>query len=78
MAFAGANLYWVELNCLSVCGNYNNFDNVFNLCRTTIHGLEYHFAVNHLGHFYLATLLVPALKRSKPARVVVVSSESHW
>ncbi len=41
-------------------------------------GLERHFAVNHLGHFYLATLLVDVMRSSKPARVVVVSSESHW
>ncbi|XP_064394863.1 WW domain-containing oxidoreductase-like [Halichondria panicea] len=44
----------------------------------TVDGLEQHFAVNHLGHFYLANLLTPVLKRSKPSRVVVVTSESHW
>ena len=44
----------------------------------TVDGLERHFAVNHLGHFYLAQLLLPILKRSKPSRVVVITSESHW
>ncbi len=44
----------------------------------TMDGMERHFAVNHLGHFYLATLLADVMKSSKPARVVVVSSESHW
>ena len=44
----------------------------------TIDGLERHFAVNHLGHFYLAQLLLPVLRRSKPSRVVVIASESHW
>lgn len=44
----------------------------------TVDGLERHFAVNHLGHFYLATLLLDVMKNSKPAKVVVVSSESHW
>ena len=41
-------------------------------------GLEEHFAVNHLGHFYLTQLLLPLLLQSKPSRVVVVGSESHW
>ena len=44
----------------------------------TVDGLERHFAINHLGHFYLAQLLLPVLKRSKPSRVVVITSESHW
>ena len=41
-------------------------------------GLERHFAVNHVGHFYLAQLLQPLLRRSKPSRVIVVTSDSHW
>ncbi|XP_075289987.1 WW domain-containing oxidoreductase isoform X1 [Opisthocomus hoazin] len=40
-------------------------------------GLESTFQVNHLGHFYLVQLLEDVLRRSSPARVVVVSSESH-
>uniref|UniRef100_A0A4X2JVD2 WW domain containing oxidoreductase n=1 Tax=Vombatus ursinus TaxID=29139 RepID=A0A4X2JVD2_VOMUR len=39
--------------------------------------LETTFQVNHLGHFYLVQLLQDVLCRSAPARVVVVSSESH-
>lgn len=39
--------------------------------------LEMHFATNHLGHFYLVQLLRETLIKSAPARVVVVSSESH-
>ncbi|KAM9063184.1 WW domain-containing oxidoreductase isoform X2 [Sarcophilus harrisii] len=39
--------------------------------------LETTFQVNHLGHFYLVQLLQDLLCRSAPARVVVVSSESH-
>jgi len=41
-------------------------------------GLELQFAVNHLGHFYLTTLLLEILKASKPATVSVVSSSSHY
>ncbi|KAM7332421.1 hypothetical protein ACRRTK_009129 [Alexandromys fortis] len=40
-------------------------------------GLETTFQVNHLGHFYLVQLLQDVLCRSAPARVIVVSSESH-
>ncbi|XP_036010283.1 WW domain-containing oxidoreductase isoform X10 [Mus musculus] len=40
-------------------------------------GLETTFQVNHLGHFYLVQLLQDVLCRSSPARVIVVSSESH-
>ena len=40
-------------------------------------GIEMHFAVNHLGHFYLTQLLTEILCKSAPSRVVIVSSESH-
>ncbi|KAI7811576.1 putative WW domain-containing oxidoreductase [Triplophysa rosa] len=40
-------------------------------------GLESTFQICHLGHFYLVQLLQDVLRYSAPARVVVVSSESH-
>ncbi|XP_038626510.1 WW domain-containing oxidoreductase [Tachyglossus aculeatus] len=40
-------------------------------------GLESTFQVNHLGHFYLVQLLQDVMCTSSPARVVMVSSESH-
>eukprot|EP01012_Entosiphon_sulcatum_P047864 TRINITY_DN6548_c0_g1_i3.p1 TRINITY_DN6548_c0_g1~~TRINITY_DN6548_c0_g1_i3.p1 ORF type:complete len:410 (+),score=96.27 TRINITY_DN6548_c0_g1_i3:924-2153(+) len=40
-------------------------------------GFELQFATNHLGHFLLTQLLRPALVRSQPSRVVVVSSAAH-
>ena len=40
-------------------------------------GFELQFGVNHLGHFLLTGLLVPALLRGAPARVVCVSSRGH-
>lgn len=40
-------------------------------------GHESQFATNHLGHFRLATALLPALKAAPGARVVAVSSRGH-
>ncbi|XP_039512631.1 WW domain-containing oxidoreductase-like [Pimephales promelas] len=45
--------------------------------RLTEDGLESTFQICHLAHFYLVQLLLDVLRLSAPARVVVVSSESH-
>ena len=39
--------------------------------------IEMTFQVNHVGHFHLVNLLTETLKKSAPARIVMVSSESH-
>ena len=44
----------------------------------TRQGFELMFGVNHLGHFLLTQLLLDRLAESAPARVVTVSSESHY
>ncbi|WP_320776462.1 SDR family NAD(P)-dependent oxidoreductase [Streptomyces sp. CRN 30] len=44
---------------------------------TTADGYETHFGVNHLGHFALTGLLLPALVAGPGARVVTVSSQLH-
>ncbi|MEU0250447.1 oxidoreductase [Streptomyces sp. NPDC006235] len=44
---------------------------------TTADGFETQFGVNHLGHFALTGLLLPALLAAQGARVVVVSSGMH-
>jgi retinol dehydrogenase 12 len=44
----------------------------------TADGFELAFGVNHLGHFLFTTMLLGVLARSAPARVVVVSSDSHY
>lgn len=45
---------------------------------TTRDGFELAFGVNHLGHFLLTNLLLPALESGAPARVVTVASDSHF
>ncbi len=43
----------------------------------TADGFETQFGTNHLGHFLLTTLLMPALLAAAPARVVALSSIGH-
>jgi len=46
-------------------------------------GIDRHFAVNHLGHFFLVNRLLPLIRRTSdlpdtpPPRIVSVSSELH-
>lgn len=44
----------------------------------TKQGFELMFGVNHLGHFALTSALLGCLTASAPARVVTVSSDSHY
>lgn len=45
---------------------------------TTKQGFEVAFGTNHLGHFLLTNLLLPKLRRGRPARIVNVASGSHF
>jgi NAD(P)-dependent dehydrogenase (short-subunit alcohol dehydrogenase family) len=46
------------------------------LARTE-QGFELQFGTNHVGHFLLTGLLLPALRAGAPSRVVCVSSNGH-
>lgn len=52
----------------------NNAGVMFPPFTISADNLELQFATNHLGHFALTGLLMPALRRSPAARVVTVSS----
>ncbi len=45
--------------------------------KTGPDGFEVQMTVNHLGHFALTALLLPALRRSRAPRVVTVASIAH-
>jgi retinol dehydrogenase-12 len=41
-------------------------------------GFELAFGTNHLGHYLFTRLLLPKLRAASPARIVNVSSKSHY
>ncbi len=56
----------------------NNAGVVMPLQReVTADGSELHFGTNHLGHFALASTLLPLLRAADSSRVVVVGSLAH-
>ena len=55
----------------------NNAGVMFTPPGTTAEGFELQFGVNHLGHFLLTSMLLPALQAAGDARVVTLSSEAH-
>jgi len=54
----------------------NNAGGIFAERRLSKGGFEMTFAVNHLGHFLLTSLLMPLLQKGQ-ARIINVSSEAH-
>lgn len=60
----------------------NNAGIMFGDYKLTEDGFETQLAVNHLSHFYLTHLLLPALKNggkvNEPARIVNVTSCGHF
>ena len=56
----------------------NNAGAVFLSNRSSVDGLEMTFALNHMGYFLLTGLLLERLRASARARIINVSSSSHW
>lgn len=60
----------------------NNAGIMYGKYELTTDGFESQLAVNHLGHFYLTHLLLPALKKAgnlcEPSRFVNVTSCGHY
>ena len=55
----------------------NNAGAVFMSRQVSTDGLEMTFALNHLGYFLLAMLLLDTISASHPARIINVSSGAH-
>ena len=56
----------------------NNAGAIFFRRRVSADGIEMTFALNHLAYFMLTNLLLENLKAATHARIVNVSSSSHW
>lgn len=56
----------------------NNAGGVYQKRELTTEGYEKTFATNHLSHFILTNLLLDKIKKSAPARIINVSSMSHY
>jgi len=70
--------------CASLCQKYPRIDALIHnagiispVRQITPDGLELTFAVNHLAPFLLTSLLMPALKASYEAKVVLVTSRAE-
>ena len=55
----------------------NNAGGFFDTRKTTVDGLEYTLAFNHLAYFLLTDLLLDVLKASVSSRIVNVASEAQ-
>ena len=79
-----ASLASVREFAAKVLGDYDRIDLLINNAgvmgipeRATADGFEMQLGTNHLGHFVLTALLMPALLRAEGARVVTVTSTAR-
>ncbi len=55
----------------------NNAGAFYRQRELTAEGLEYTFALNHMGYFVLTGLLLPALAQAQQGRIVNIASRAH-
>ena len=55
----------------------NNSGVMYKPYGRTEDGFESQMGINHLGHFYLTSLLMPLIKKSEQGRVVNIASVAH-
>ena len=83
-----ASLASIQNAANEILNNYNRIDILINNAglitlnkKTTIDGFEEQFAVNHLGHFLLSSLLINKMVQTaqqyKEARILFLSSGAH-
>ncbi len=56
----------------------NNAGAAFQHFQLSADNIEMSLATNHLSYFLLTNLLLDLMKKSAPARIVIVSSDSHY
>ncbi|MEE2788560.1 MAG: SDR family NAD(P)-dependent oxidoreductase [Myxococcota bacterium] len=56
---------------------FNNAGGYFPHRRESVEGVEFNFALNHLGYFTLTLGLLPLLEKTSGSRVVNVASRAH-
>jgi NAD(P)-dependent dehydrogenase (short-subunit alcohol dehydrogenase family) len=71
-----ASLIKAKYNTIEVL--INNAGQVFTSYQESIDGIEMQFATNHLASFLLTYELLPLLKKAEKARIINVSSNSHY
>jgi len=80
-----SDLVSVKKFCVAYRSKYNKLDILINNAGVmacphakTQQGFEMQLGVNHLGHMALTHQLLDLLKRSKPSRVIVLSSSANY
>jgi len=79
-----SSLAEVRALAAGVIADHDRLDVLFNnagitdpVRRVSLDGYELHLATCHLAHFLLTNLLLDLLKKSAPARIIMISSEAH-
>lgn len=79
-----ASLSMIDAAAKEFLGRYDSLNLLINnagvaACpfEKTEDGIELQFGSNHIGHFYFSNLIMPALLKAAPSRIVSVTSDAH-